>query len=216
MKQAWQAQFMAAAYRASEDEWERASAVSGATNQPSSPPVTYPPPMPMAYGMPPMGYPFPSIPNGFASQPMGGMPWMYPHPNLPQLHGGGGGMYTYGPNPQTVFGGDFGPPSQIRRQDFRPSPSHPSQSHHPPIQQTGHVSLFSSTSTAPSIHGGLEAGYEADQSMSSIITRPGRERSRSSMSPSQGVRWQSTLRDGQWDDPPTPGKGRRSSSQWAN
>lgn len=85
MKQAWQAQFMAAAYRASEDEWERASAVSGTTsNAPSSfSPMAQMPAMPP---MPPVG----SMPH-MAQMNMGyGMPYGFPGMPMPQMSPGMG------------------------------------------------------------------------------------------------------------------------------
>ncbi|WVQ74898.1 hypothetical protein IAR50_004505 [Cryptococcus sp. DSM 104548] len=121
-KYQWQMQYLAAAYRASEDEWERQSAVPGSTSQgPSShfSPYTMPP-MPMFNpnmnmmnpGMP-MGYPgFPQIPQQMPQQifnPFFGMG------QPPQMQQGGGG-YTYGKGAQSVFGGDFGPPSNMPSQ----------------------------------------------------------------------------------------------------
>ncbi|WVQ99985.1 hypothetical protein IAU59_007128 [Kwoniella sp. CBS 9459] len=99
MKQQWQMQFMAAAYRASEEEWERQSSVSAQTNH--TVPASfgqYPPPMPN--GMPPMGWNMPphmSMGMGIGS----GVGMQYPSPNMPfgypsdqgQGYGFGVGMY---------------------------------------------------------------------------------------------------------------------------
>ncbi|ODN92688.1 hypothetical protein L198_05482 [Cryptococcus wingfieldii CBS 7118] len=122
-KHQWQMQYLAAAYRASEDEWERQSAVSGSTNQgPSSQFSPYSmPPMPMFNpnmnmmntGMP-MGYPgFPQMPQQMPPQmfnPFFGM-------GQPQhMQQGNGGGYAYGKGAQSVFGGEFGPPSNMPSQ----------------------------------------------------------------------------------------------------
>lgn len=128
MKQAWQAQFMAAAYRASEDEWERASmsggpaaggsSVHGGSMRSMSPmsgqgmmPYPMPPMPPMAMpSMPPqmvmpMGYPYPgySYPQAHPAHqypPFQPMTW-YPPPQE--------GMYSYAQGSQSVFGAHFGP-----------------------------------------------------------------------------------------------------------
>lgn len=117
MKQAWQAQYMAAALRASEDEWERASAISGHT---APNPSTFPTFPNYAPSHPPfMGYGFP---QGFPGPPQGYPPFA-PPPGMPMFgmgmgyghgHGLGQGQrhgYGYGTASQSVFGGEFGPPS---------------------------------------------------------------------------------------------------------
>ena len=170
MKQQWQAQFMAAAYAASEEQWERASSVGGAGDnasqsgyfgqQPSMPMST-----PFGYQMPamptqnqqqmlgmgmPYGMQFPGMPIGMQMPGMPGMPGMpnmanmgmpmgmqfpFGFPNgmmaqgMPGMQGmlgmqgmsmpgspamGAGGMYSYGPGAQSVFGGEFGPPTGHR------------------------------------------------------------------------------------------------------
>lgn len=133
MKQAWQAQFMAAAYRASEDEWERASMISG--QNASSPPSSSAGLPPFAPRMPSMGYGYPGIPMQMPAWPgMPGIPGMPGMPNMgmqmPQMGGvpwyppyaastsgqsvvnqpTGGGMYSYSSGAHSVFGGEFGPP----------------------------------------------------------------------------------------------------------
>ena len=113
MKQAWQAQFMAVAYRASEEEWERASSIRGDHASPSR----VPPPFPaMPYGMPsfPYGYPMPYPPPSTLFQ------YPYPPPSVPlpyaqQFPAPDLGGYQFAPDSQSVFGGDFGPPSQLRQ-----------------------------------------------------------------------------------------------------
>jgi hypothetical protein len=160
MKQQWQAQFMAAAYAASEEQWERASSVGTAADsapqngyfgqQPMSMnmPFGFQMPgmpvqnqqqmlgmgmpfgmqypgmsMPMMAGMPNMGMPgMPNMgmpmgmqyPYGMMGQGMPGMPGMpgMSMPSSPQM--GAGGMYSYGPGAQSVFGGEFGPPTGHR------------------------------------------------------------------------------------------------------
>ncbi|KAK4688582.1 hypothetical protein P7C73_g1532, partial [Tremellales sp. Uapishka_1] len=103
MKQQWQAQFMAAAYRASEEEWERASSTGSSSAHPQMP-------------MYPMVYPVQQI-NPFSQQQM---PYMYPYNPyqqsqvLPHLHPQQTGMYSYGPASHSVFGGEFGPPAQLK------------------------------------------------------------------------------------------------------
>ncbi|WWC63272.1 uncharacterized protein I303_105872 [Kwoniella dejecticola CBS 10117] len=134
MKQQWQMQFMAAAYRASEEEWERQSCVSGQTNH------TLPASFGQASQMPNMGwgigvmgqYPNPMAVYGnpqaqamFPSQPYG-YPIPPPSPSAGSTLGlglnpqGGGGMYSYGTNmgAQSVFGGEFGPPPITPSQRF--------------------------------------------------------------------------------------------------
>ncbi|WWD02557.1 hypothetical protein V865_000597 [Kwoniella europaea PYCC6329] len=153
MKQQWQMQFMAAAFRASEEEWERASCVSGQTSHT----------LPASFGQASGGYaaqqPYVSMPQmgwgGMMGQfPMGGYghpqgQGMFPHPNQlygynmpPQSPGPGsggspsqGGMYSYGTGgggAQSVFGGEFGPPPITPSQRFmsstQPQPPLPSNS----------------------------------------------------------------------------------------
>ncbi|WVQ68089.1 uncharacterized protein L199_006295 [Kwoniella botswanensis] len=153
MKQQWQMQFMAAAFRASEEEWERASCVSGQTNHT----------LPASFGQASGGYaaqqPYSSMPQmgwgGMMGQfPMGGYGYpqgqgLFPNPNQlygynmpPQSPGPGfggspsqGGMYSYGTGgggAQSVFGGEFGPPPITPSQRFMsstpPQPSLPSNS----------------------------------------------------------------------------------------
>lgn len=106
MKEMWQAQYMAAASRAFEDEWERQSNVSGATSSmpqpqypgyamPHSPHGQYPMPPQMPYGYPPM-------------QPQMAQ-YMYPGWSIPPPQPEPS-MYAYGAGAQSVYGGEFGPP----------------------------------------------------------------------------------------------------------
>lgn len=116
MKQQWQAQYMAAAYRASEDEWERqsnASAHPAAVNPPPAMPHVPPYPvgpynmalppgfqMPMPYGYPsfPVG-PMPAL--GQPGMPFGGSPQFVPQPLPGQPPAG----FPYFPTqPQAPFG----------------------------------------------------------------------------------------------------------------
>jgi hypothetical protein len=183
MKQQWQAQFMAAAYAASEEQWERASSVGGAGDSmsqnggyfgqhqhqqgmPMTMPFGYQVPgmsgmpaqnqqqqqqqqqmlgmgmpfgmqypsmnMPMMPGMPgmtamgmPMGMQFPFGMMGHMGQGVQGMQGMQGMPGMPGMPGmsmgmpgspqmGAGGMYSYAPGAQSVFGGEFGPPTGHR------------------------------------------------------------------------------------------------------
>ena len=126
-----------------EEEWERASSVSGHPEQAQSahghhsispPPFFNMPisPFPMSYGlppaqqlfMPPYGMPFPGYPPNFAM----------PAPGFPSSPGGGG-MYSYGGGAQSVFGGEFGPPPLMP--SMRPqasSKTHPSRVSSQPFQ----------------------------------------------------------------------------------
>ncbi len=126
LKLQWQNHYMAAAYRASEEEWERASSVSGHPGpsrstspqfqkaMPSAamyhqyPQYTVSPQPPLAHGypasqpQPQFMYPYPGMPSS---------PYNHPHEiyaTPPQSVG-----YGYGtPYPaQSVYGGEFGPPS---------------------------------------------------------------------------------------------------------
>jgi hypothetical protein len=110
MKEMWQAQYMAAAHKAFEEEWERQSNVSGSvapsvqsyspyTPQPQPQPQQYQMPMPMGYNYPPQ---FQMYPPQIAHHQQ--MPWA-PTPDHGQS------MYAYGPSTQSVYGGEFGPPS---------------------------------------------------------------------------------------------------------
>ncbi|ORY35606.1 hypothetical protein BCR39DRAFT_555744 [Naematelia encephala] len=114
MKQAWQAQYMAAAYRASEDEWERQSNASG----PPAAPIVHPH-APFPYPQMPMPM-FPQAMYGYPGPPSqhSGAPY-YP-PTFPIPPQQTGGMYSYGhPVAQSAFGGEFGPPAYLRG---RPTP----------------------------------------------------------------------------------------------
>lgn len=120
MKQHWQQQYMAAALRASEDEWERASSVSGHTS----------PPIPIPLSSPGFGQPYPPFPMyGYPSAQTGVslMPWMFPfqanpssptggYPQYPRPGVGAPGMYNYGTGAQSVFGDEFGPSPGTRNQ----------------------------------------------------------------------------------------------------
>ncbi|WVF72787.1 hypothetical protein IAT40_007605 [Kwoniella sp. CBS 6097] len=147
MKQQWQMQFMAAAYRASEEEWERQSSVSGQTNYTVPASFVQYPPLHMPNGMPPMGWNMPPNMNMNMAMNMGtGMGMPYPNPNMPYGGmgmypsygypmppssptstiaglvggggGGGGGMYSYGGGARSVFGGEFGPPAMPPSQRY--------------------------------------------------------------------------------------------------
>jgi hypothetical protein len=111
----WQAQYMAAASKAFEEEWERQSNVSGSV-APSvrsfSPYTQTPPPqqhyqMPMGYNYPPQFQMYPSL------HPGPHMPWTPPQEQS---------MYAYGPATQSVYGGEFGPPSMhgVPASPYRP------------------------------------------------------------------------------------------------
>nr|ODN89087.1 hypothetical protein L203_02498 [Cryptococcus depauperatus CBS 7841] len=125
-KQQWQMQYMAAAYRVSEEEWERQRLVSTSisTHNTSVPFAPFPMPpfsmfpqhvltmgngMPLNYGFPQTtGYPyFPGMFHPFSS--MG---------QRIQSDTGGGGeaCYSYGTGTQSAFGDEFGPPSAMPSQ----------------------------------------------------------------------------------------------------
>ncbi|WVW85647.1 hypothetical protein I302_107685 [Kwoniella bestiolae CBS 10118] len=152
MKQQWQMQFMAAAYRASEEEWERASCVSGQTNQtvpasfgqasggygqqPFAPMQQmgwmgqYPNPMGMGgYGYPQGMFPNPNQPFGYPMTPQS------PGPGFGSSSHSQGGIYSYGTSgggAQSVFGGEFGPPPITPSQRFMNN-SHQYQQAPPPL-----------------------------------------------------------------------------------
>lgn len=140
MKQQWQAQFVAAAYQAAEEQWERASS-AGAMSESGGQPM-YPSfgmgmgmnglPMPPQMSMPPYGYGYPTTPGGMPIQMPGFMPPNYGMPPMPYgypAQPGGQGMYAYAPGSQSVYGADFGPPTQqaypYQHQIPSPSPYHP-------------------------------------------------------------------------------------------
>jgi len=148
MKHHWQQQYMAAALRASEEEWDRASSVSGHT----SPAI--------AMGGPSYAQPYPPFPMYGVlphQQPMPSMPWMFPYPpnpNASRVPGypqqpGGGGMYGYGTGAHSVFGGDFGVPvitsSRLRSTSTQPPENHRGIYHDPRAEP----SLSSSPSNRP-------------------------------------------------------------------
>jgi hypothetical protein len=121
MKEMWQAQYMAAAHKAFEEEWERQSNVSGSVApsvQSYSPYTPQPQPQPQQYQMPmpmPMGYNYPPqfqmYPPHVAHHQQ--MPWAPPADH-------GQSMYAYGPSTQSVYGGEFGPPSTGMPSPYRP------------------------------------------------------------------------------------------------
>jgi hypothetical protein len=121
MKEMWQAQYMAAASKAFEEEWERQSNVSGSVApsvQSFSPYTQTPstqqhyPPMAMGYNYPPQFRMYPS------PHPGPHMPWT-PPPHEQS-------MYAYGPGTQSVYGGEFGPPSMhgMPASPYRPMSVH--------------------------------------------------------------------------------------------
>ena len=103
----WQAQYMAAASKAFEEEWERQSNISGsvAPSVQSFSPYTQTPPPQHAHPQYPMpmgtGYNYPPQFQMYPS-PHHAMPWTPPQEQS---------MYAYGPATQSVYGGEFGPPS---------------------------------------------------------------------------------------------------------
>lgn len=128
-KQQFYQQWMAAAQAHFDDAWERASNVSNAQTLPGNNPMM---------GQMPMGYSYGAFPAGMASMPVppsamfnmyGGYGYGMPAMPFPQAGmssgmssasgmtgmggmGMGGGMYSYAPPAQSVFGGEFGPPVQ--------------------------------------------------------------------------------------------------------
>ena len=110
IKQHWQEQYMAAAFRSSEDEWERASSVAGH--------------IPPAFSMPPPLFPQPYPPFPMCGYPQLAVPWGFPYP-----HNAGAdftfgpstglpGMYSHGTNLQAAFGSDFGPSPVTRSEKY--------------------------------------------------------------------------------------------------
>lgn len=135
MKEMWQAQYLAAATRAFEDEWERQSNVSGTTGpapsvhhsyqsqQPPMPMPQYPgypmPPSPhQQYGIPPFGgYGFPAqVPSQYMYPAWTASPHAQPQPEP--------SMYAFGPGAQSVYGGEFGP-AQPSMGPYSPGPMSP-------------------------------------------------------------------------------------------
>lgn len=113
--------YLAAAYRASEEEWQRQSSVSMSIN---NHPSTQSAPFPMQH--------MPLFPPNMNMNMMNmgmGIPMAYGYPALPQFQGhmfnsyldmpqmqnqiGGGGGYSYGTGTQSVFDRGFGPPPAI-------------------------------------------------------------------------------------------------------
>jgi len=125
MKQQWQASYMAAAFKASEDEWERASSVSGPTRTSNHQSAQMQPQYPYHPGFPPppampmhMSTPFPPhymYPGHQLFPPYGpGMPQLpYGQPQnfLSQAPIAQSMGYQYGAGAQSVYGGGFGPAS---------------------------------------------------------------------------------------------------------
>ncbi|KIR29045.1 glucoamylase [Cryptococcus deuterogattii LA55] len=120
-KHQWQMHYLAAAYRASEEEWQRQSSVSMSIN---NHPSTQSAPFPMQH--------MPLFPPNMNMNMMNmgmGIPMAYGYPALPQFQGhmfnsyldmpqmqnqiGGGGGYSYGTGTQSVFDRGFGPPPAI-------------------------------------------------------------------------------------------------------
>ncbi|WVR07614.1 hypothetical protein IAU60_004656 [Kwoniella sp. DSM 27419] len=225
MKQQWQMQFMAAAYRASEDEWERQSAVSTHTAQT----------VPMGYNQttnmapqhmgwnPAMGMmQYPGMPYGYSNGYQQGQQaygYMYPAaggygyhmaPTSPLrataglgggMGGGGGGMYSYGTGAQSVYGGGFGPAPTL----------------HPAYPAAGSLDMLhygQSHSQSFSTSGGSQYGGRATSTYSPS-------------GPTQGAAppsaWNGRAGSGDWanlsrdrDRGETPGRGGRTPSQYAN
>ncbi|WVQ81883.1 hypothetical protein IAT38_004010 [Cryptococcus sp. DSM 104549] len=117
MKQQWQMNVVAAALRASEEEWERQSSTSAGTSSTT-------PHFNGGFPMPPMPM-FPPMNMGMMNPNMMGMgmgmPGGYGYPQSPGPGGGGGGGYSYGPGAQSAYGGNFGPPSTMPSQQRRAS-----------------------------------------------------------------------------------------------
>jgi hypothetical protein len=150
MKEVWQAQYMAAASRAFEDEWERQSnasvaspsvapSVAHSTYSPATQamphpyhqhPYAMPPPMPMM----PMGYGYPPVPAQGYMYPQ--HPQQYPHPQ--QMHEPS--MYSYGPGAQSVYGAEFGPPTA----QMPYSPHRPMSMVFPQSYSTSNLSQYAS------------------------------------------------------------------------
>jgi hypothetical protein len=122
MKEMWQAQYMAAASKAFEEEWERQSNASGSVApsvQSFSPYTPQTQQRPQQYSMPaqmpmPMGYNYPPQFQMYPPHHPGQhqMPWA-PSPEQ--------SMYAYGPATQSVYGGEFGPPTNgMSMSPYRP------------------------------------------------------------------------------------------------
>jgi hypothetical protein len=180
MKQAWQAQFMAAAYRASEEEWERSSVVSShhpsasATMSPGSaygalpgagPGLTaYPMPPPMGFPMP--GYGIPPwagvpVPGMSGSSSMGGNQGMNMNMNMHAMGMGMGmGMYPFPsqhpPLPTHDLGYSYGPTTQsVFGGEFGPPALQQQQHHNRGYSYDRHQgSMSMSMSASGSVSGG--------------------------------------------------------------
>lgn len=164
MKEVWQAQYMAAASKAFEDEWERQSNASVATPSvaPSMAHSAYSPsihpqhsyspyhmpPMPMAMptnmnmGMHmPMayGHGYPSTPSQSYMYPPGQHP--YPYQPVEQS------MYAYGLGAQSVYGTEFGPPTSHAHAPY--SSFRPGSMVFPQSYSTSNLSQYSSPPPLP-------------------------------------------------------------------
>jgi len=236
---------MAAAYRASEDEWERASAVSGQTSntqaqQPPFSPFGAMGQMQMQMGQVPYGYPSPmgQMPGwpmpgmGMPGMPMpgmggmGAMPWIPPYAGsssgqslISQHTGGGGvGMYGYGAGTQSVFGGEFGPPQQQRSTFY----SYPSQSSIDlasyPHPQTQLPSAYETASTTGPASPPRPAFAKHGRTSSSSSQQGPPTAWRQSSYTTYGGAGGSAAggADGQWDDVPTPRRSRYASGHMVN
>ncbi len=190
MKHRWQQQYMAAALRASEDEWERASSVSGHTSpaygtQPSNFPQPYPPFPMYGYAPPqssgsPMSWMFP-YPPSLASSPHRAFP---PHPIA-----GSPGMYGYGTGAQSVFSGELGP---------RPAT---------------HSQLHSKTASSPDAGRGRYRDPRLEQQAASSPLGRHKQVPINFISPSASSVWEKSKAD--WDEMRTPRK-QRLSTQFIN
>jgi hypothetical protein len=187
-------------------------------------------------GMPHMG--IPGMPQMNHMGQIVQMPWYPSYPALPSGQSlvnqpSGGGMYSYAPGAQSVFGGEFGPP---RNNHYAQSQQHPqhayAQSQHPQQAQ----SHYAQSSYAQSAYGyepspnGRDPDYEMTPpkpgylrghgrtTSSSSQTQPNSWRQSSYSSYGGGVGGRGEGREGtdertdvQWDDAPTPRKRRQSS-----
>ena len=184
---------MAAAARQCEEEWERASVASTSHAHAPQSSHGYMP----SYPVMPFPYPFP-IPGMSPSQ-LPQWPMQYPFPmQYPQPAQAGYGGYAYGPGAQSVFGGNFGPPSALPSQRLSTLPDN--QPSTGPRQR--HASIDPSTELTPTKL--RNSHYAAEASSSSVPPRGRKMASNKRMeSPPPPSSWR---KSGEWEDLSTPRK----------
>lgn len=190
MKQHFQASYMAAAARQCEEEWERASAASTSHAHASQPSYGFMPSFPTT----PFPYPFPM--PGMSPTQIPQWPMQYPFPmQYSQPPQAGFGGYAYSPGPQSVFGGNFGPPSALPSQRTSTLPGNQPSS--APRQR--HSSFDPSIELTPTKL--RVSHYPAEAPSSSGERKTGSNRQMESSPPPSSWR-----KSGEWEDLSTPRK----------